>query len=159
MILKFLKLRQIIINFSNRLSLKAKLLSQIKIVNTLYYSFKFGHSILKPVLIFYRGTTYKIHQTAKIIFNSNAKLYLNKSWCDINPFKTLFLMREDAQLVVKGQFAFLCGSSIYINKGATLELGSGFCNCNGSISCFEHITIGEGVLISEQVLIRDSDDH
>jgi acetyltransferase-like isoleucine patch superfamily enzyme len=30
---------------------------------------------------------------------------------------------------------------------------------NASISCFEHITIGSDVLISEQVLIRDSDDH
>jgi acetyltransferase-like isoleucine patch superfamily enzyme len=53
----------------------------------------------------------------------------------------------------------LYGTSLYINQGATLELGSGYCYINFSISCFEHISIGDGVYISEQVLIRNSDDH
>jgi acetyltransferase-like isoleucine patch superfamily enzyme len=136
-----------------------KLLSQVKIASTLYYGFKFGHSILKPGLILYKGTKSRIHKTARIDYAKKAKLYLNKSWCEINPFNTLFLMRENAKLIVKGQFSFLYGSSIYINQGAILELESGYCNLNCSISCFEHITIGSGVYISEQVLIRDSDDH
>lgn len=68
-------------------------------------------------------------------------------------------MRENSQLNVSGNFSFVYGSSIYINANAILELGSGFCNINASISCFEKITIGQGVFISENVLIRDSDDH
>jgi acetyltransferase-like isoleucine patch superfamily enzyme len=136
-----------------------RLLSQVKIASTLYFGIKFGHSIFKPGLILYKGTKSRIHKTAKIIFDRNAKLYLNKSWCDINPFNTLFLMREDSRLIVNGKFSFLYGSSIYVNQGAILELGSGYCNLNCSISCFDHITIGSDVFISEQVLIRDSDDH
>jgi acetyltransferase-like isoleucine patch superfamily enzyme len=136
-----------------------RLLRQVKIAETLYFGFKFGHSIFKPGLILHRGTKSRIHKTAKIIYGRNAKLYLNSSWCDINPFNTLFLMRENAKLIVKGKFYFLYGSSIYINQGAILELGKGYCNLNCNISCFEHITIGNDVLISEQVLIRDSDDH
>jgi acetyltransferase-like isoleucine patch superfamily enzyme len=136
-----------------------RLLRHVKIAETLYLGIKFGHSIFKPGLILYKGTKNRIHKTAKIIYGRKAKLYLNESWCDINPFNTLFLMREDARLIVNGKFSFLYGSSIYINQGAILELGSGYCNLNCSISCFEHITIGSGVFISEQVLIRDSDDH
>lgn len=136
-----------------------KLLLKVNLIHTLYYAIRFGHGIFRPGLILHKGTSTRIHKSAKISYGENAKLYLNKSWCDINPFKTLFLMREDAKLIVKGEFSFLYGSSLYINQGAILELGSGYCNLNASISCFEHITIGSGVLISEQVLIRDSDDH
>jgi hypothetical protein len=73
-----------------------RLLRQVKIAETIYFGIKFGHSIFKPGLILYKGTKNRIHGTAKIIYGKNAKLYLNKSWCDINPFNTLFLMREYA---------------------------------------------------------------
>jgi acetyltransferase-like isoleucine patch superfamily enzyme len=135
------------------------ILKHVKTIETLYWGLKFGHGIFKPGLILFEGTRASIHKSAKIIYKENAKLYLNKSWCNINPFNTLFLMRENAQLVVNGVFSFLYGSSIYINEDAKLELGSGYCNFNASISCFEHIKIGNDVLIGEQVLIRDSDDH
>lgn len=135
------------------------IVKHVRIPLTVYWGIKFGHSLFKPGLILYKGTHAKIHKTAEIIYRENAKVYLNKSWCSINPFSTLFLMRENAQLIVNGVFSFLYGSSIYINEGARLELGSGFCNFNASISCFDHIKIGNNVVISEQVLIRDSDDH
>jgi acetyltransferase-like isoleucine patch superfamily enzyme len=130
-----------------------------KIIKTLYYSFRFSNSIVRPQLILLRGTKTQINKSAEIIFSNQAKVYLNQSWCDINPFSTLFLMRENTKLIVTGQFSFLYGTSLYINQGATLVLGSGYCNINSSISCFEHISIGDGVYISESVLIRDSDDH
>jgi acetyltransferase-like isoleucine patch superfamily enzyme len=132
---------------------------KVKILRTLFYGLRFSHSIIKPQLILKRGTRTQIHKTANINFNKQAKLWLNNSWCNINPFKSLFLMRENSTLKVKGLFSIFYGSSIYINQGATLELGSGYCNYNCSIGCFEHITIGNGVFIGQQVLIRDSDDH
>lgn len=136
-----------------------KALLKIKVIQTFMIALRYRHSILKPQFILYRGTKTQFHKSSKIIFEHKAKLYLNQTWGVINPFKLLFLMRENSTLKVKGKFSFLYGSSIYINQGATLELGSGFCNFNCSISCFDHITIGERVFISEQVLIRDSDDH
>ena len=136
-----------------------KIAFRLKIIETFILGIKFSLFFLKPQLILLRGTKTEIHKTASIIFDKKGKLYLNQSWGTINPFKTLFLMREDSTLKVKGNFSVLYGSSIYINRGATLELGSGFLNLNCSLSCFEHISIGEGVYISEQVLIRDSDDH
>lgn len=37
--------------------------------------------------------------------------------------------------------------------------GGGYCNNNLTIDCFERIAIGEGVFISKNVMIRDSDNH
>jgi acetyltransferase-like isoleucine patch superfamily enzyme len=38
-------------------------------------------------------------------------------------------------------------------------LGSGYANRNLNICCFKKIKIGKNVIISENVTIRDSDDH
>ncbi|WP_271425132.1 acyltransferase [Aequorivita sinensis] len=48
---------------------------------------------------------------------------------------------------------------IYINKNAHLKLGSSFINHNLKLSYFSMIEIGENVAISENVSIRDSDNH
>lgn len=70
-------------------------------------------------------------------------------------------MGENSKLVLAGanDFSFYSDSKIYINKDASLYLGSGYINHNLSLSCFDKITIGEGVCISEGVTIRDSDNH
>ena len=68
-------------------------------------------------------------------------------------------MGNNATLDVNGTFDIYSGAKIYINKNATLSLGGGYINNNLNISCFEQIEIGEGVVISENVTIRDSDDH
>jgi acetyltransferase-like isoleucine patch superfamily enzyme len=48
---------------------------------------------------------------------------------------------------------------VYVNRNAILSLGSGYINHNLNLSCFNKIEIGEGVAISENVTIRDSDNH
>jgi acetyltransferase-like isoleucine patch superfamily enzyme len=134
-----------------------------KVVNitlkTFIYSLRFSKNIFKPkIIVFKRAKTF-IHKTAKVFFSDNGKIYLNNSWCKINPFGFLFCMKENSKLIVRGNFNFLYGTSLYINEGATLDLGSGYCNFNCSISVFEHVKIGDNVFISEHVTIRDSDDH
>src|SRR5690606_32622400 len=57
------------------------------------------------------------------------------------------------------KFRIYSGSKIYINKGATLILNGGYINHNLNLSCFKKIEIGTGVAISENVTIRDSDNH
>lgn len=94
-----------------------------------------------------------------IIRSNSGKLTVNKSWTRINPFHSLLFMAEGAVLEVNKTFDIYSGSKIYINKNAKLILGSGYINHNLNLSCFEKIEIGEGVAISENVTIRDSDDH
>jgi acetyltransferase-like isoleucine patch superfamily enzyme len=51
------------------------------------------------------------------------------------------------------------GSRVSVNDNAVLVLGSGYINHNLNLACFERIEIGHGVNISENVVIRDSDNH
>jgi acetyltransferase-like isoleucine patch superfamily enzyme len=48
---------------------------------------------------------------------------------------------------------------VTIEEGAVLQLGSGYINNYSSIFCFKHIEIGHYVFISNNVTIRDSDNH
>ena len=75
-------------------------------------------------------------------------------------------MGPDSELILNknscGGYVFdvFSGSKIYINKGATLSFsGKGYMNHNVSLSCFDKISIGTDVVISEGVTIRDSDNH
>ena len=56
-------------------------------------------------------------------------------------------------------FDVYAGSRINVNSGAKLSLGSGYMNYDCVIDCFSSIAIGRGVVISERVVIRDSDNH
>ena len=106
----------------------------------------------------FKGTKVSVADSARIEV-SKGRLKLNSKWNDKDPFKTLFVMAENSRLKINGPFDIYSGARIYINEGSTLSLGSGYINHNLNLSCFEDITIGDGVVISENVTIRDSDNH
>lgn len=56
-------------------------------------------------------------------------------------------------------FDVYAGSRINVNAGAKLSLGSGYMNHDCVIDCFDSISIGHQVVISERVVLRDSDNH
>lgn len=94
-----------------------------------------------------------------MIMVKQGRLCFNAKWNTRDPFQSLLVMGEDAKLISNNSFDFYSGAKIYVNKGATLCLGGGYINHNLNLSCFESISIGTGVVISENVCIRDSDDH
>lgn len=65
---------------------------------------------------------------------------------------------ENACLCVDA-FDVYAGSRINVNQGAKLTLGSGYMNHDCVVDCFDSITIGHHVVISERVVLRDSDNH
>lgn len=105
-----------------------------------------------------KGTAVSIDPTASIELGTG-KLIVNVSWCEVNPFPTLFSMRTQSRLIAHGSFSIYSNADISVNEGATLEIGSGFVNHGARIHCFDHIRVGEHVFIGEDVLIRDSDGH
>lgn len=60
---------------------------------------------------------------------------------------------------MNGTFDIYSGGKIYVNPKSVLKLGSGYINHNVNISVFSEIVIGDGCVISENVTIRDSDNH
>ena len=105
-----------------------------------------------------KGTRVSLAPSASIAVGQG-RLTLNAKWDRKDPFASLLVLAEGAHLNCDNSFDIYTGAKVYVNKGATLTLGGGYTNHNLNISCFDSITIGKGVVISENVTIRDSDDH
>ncbi len=105
-----------------------------------------------------RGTTLTCDKSAQVnvehgVFEFNAK------WSKNDPFASLLALEKHAQLVVKSDFKIYSGSRIHIFENSTLILGEGYINNDLKLGCYKRIEIGYDVRISENVTIRDSDNH
>jgi acetyltransferase-like isoleucine patch superfamily enzyme len=109
-------------------------------------------------IYFYRKSRLRFSRGSKIAAGSGI-LHFNKKWVKSDPFSSLLSIGTNARIELGGDFSVYSGSRIYVNDNAVLVLGSGYINHNLSLSCFERIEIGHGVAISENVTIRDSDNH
>lgn len=105
----------------------------------------------------YKKSEVSLAKTSKITLKKT--FYFNAKWTKKDPFPSILAMHENSKLVVLGDFSIYSGSRVYINNGASLILGSGYINNNFNLSCFERIEIGNEVAISENVCIRDADNH
>lgn len=90
-------------------------------------------------------------------------LEFNKIWGNHYTKQCKFLgritVRRDGRLVSNG-FRVYSGSVVSVQPRAVLTFGkNGFMNNNGTIHCFNSITIGDDVCISENCTLRDSDNH
>lgn len=95
----------------------------------------------------------------KAIIEGSGELLLGKSWrCEAHK-ASQFILRKRSKLVLDGEFTVYTGCNIVVNENAVLTLGSGYINNNATIKCHNKITIGNNVNISENVVIRDSDNH
>lgn len=91
--------------------------------------------------------------------NINNYLYLNQPWENDQVLMSTIKIGKHAFLKVSNGFRIRGGAYISVADNAVLELGSGSINRNSNIACFNHIIIGDDVTISENVVIRDSDNH
>lgn len=108
-------------------------------------------------LIPYKGTYFVIDSSAQI--DIRGTLRLNTNCFQENGRVTNLRLDAEAQLAVHGDFDIFYGGDIICFAGGKLELGSGFCNSNLLLRCTKEIVIGEGVAISHNVTIMDSDAH
>lgn len=107
-------------------------------------------------LTVYRETSVRLDGSTRI----DGQLLLGRQW-DGSPFFSPghLLVVDGGHLEVTGYFQIFTGLRVVVDKGAVLRLGSGYINHDVRISCFSSITIGNDVAISEEVTIRDSDNH
>lgn len=90
---------------------------------------------------------------------TRGRLHLGATWPRTPRQTSFFTMGPGARLTATGAFRFHGGHAIQIAGDAHLTLGSGYINMRGVINCFCAITIGEGVVIAGDVVIRDTDNH
>lgn len=91
--------------------------------------------------------------------SSLGQMHIGRRWPLSAFLPSQLILLDQASLAVTGEFSLYTGFSVFINDGARLELGSGYINNGLRLSCFERISIGDQVAISENVTMRDSDDH
>lgn len=108
----------------------------------------------------YKPSVYYVHPEAHLKIAKY--LNFNRQWDDQrmirNKMAGSLYMAEGAALEVDA-FDVYAGSRINVNTGAKLSLGSGYMNHECVIDCFDSISIGHHVVISERVVLRDSDNH
>lgn len=102
------------------------------------------------------------HVHPKAVVEVEKYLNFNRQWDNErmlrNKMEGSLYVAADATLKVNA-FDVYAGSRITVNQGATLSLGSGYMNHDCVIDCFDSISIGHHVVISERVVLRDSDNH
>ena len=122
--------------------------------------FLYTRPFTKKGLKVFKPTMYYVNHQARIsvvnYFN------FNKSWDDERMIRNRqagsLYIAKDASLFVDSFDAYT-GCRINVNVGATLTLGSGYMNHDCVIDCFDSISVGHHVVISERVVLRDSDNH
>ena len=133
----------------------SEIFKEVSVYNTLLLSV--GKVVSGDIRVL-RNTSVQFDDSSRLTVKEGT-FEINKKWASEDPFHTLFVMRKDARVVVERSFSIYSGARVYVNAGATLVLGSGYINSNANISCFSKIEIGHDVAISENVCIRDSDNH
>lgn len=111
-------------------------------------------------LLVYKPCMYSISPEAKVEIDQGFRF--NMQWDDKrvldNKMVGSLYVAKSATLRVN-RFDCYSGCRITINEGAALSLGTGYMNYGCVIECFNKISIGNDVAISEGVVMRDSDNH
>lgn len=106
----------------------------------------------------YKPCMFKMGSGASI--SAEGYFNFNISWWDIRNIRGgELILGENARIIISKNFNIYEGCSIIVTDGAELKLGSGYINMDSKIRCRKKITIGNDVVISENVHIRDSDTH
>lgn len=141
------------------------ILNEVKNINwfkTLLFNSRYvkNDSGSKIACFLYRRAFYECDKSSQIIINKGGRLTFNKSFQNVNPFNFLVTLRKNSKIIVHGKFHFYRGSIVSIGDNATLEVGNeSYLNGQSKLICHERITIGNNVLIADNVTIRDSDMH
>lgn len=106
----------------------------------------------------YKNTNIYISPLATIEIYGTLKVGIE--WDNFLCNSTNFIINDYATLLVKGDFRIFGGSRVSVNNYARLVLGdNGFLNMNCNVRCFNSIAVGDGVRVSENCVLSDSDNH
>lgn len=129
-----------------------------RITKLLYIKKKY--SFLKRHIYIYKPTSFYFSKNSSV--NIEKSFIFNVHWdnhriCRNKMLGSLYVL-DNSNLSI-GDFLCYPGCRITVNPNARLSIKSGYMNFESVIECFDSIEIGEGVIISERVVIRDSNNH
>ena len=95
-----------------------------------------------------------IHKTAKVTLNGFFKFGYKRN--RKSKMESALLLEKNSTFEAGGTTVFY-GADFQVFKNASLKIGGATINRNVQIICMDSITIGDGCLISRDVVIRDND--
>ena len=110
-----------------------------------------------PIII-YPDVHVFIGRNAKIVHNCGT-LRMGMRWSVGRFRQSELVICDGATLEINDDFKVLTGSSVIIERGGRLELNKGGLNVNSRLVVFNSVTIGKDSYLSENVTVRDSDNH
>ena len=143
-------------NIFSKVNNVRRALKDVRLLKTFYYNYKCNHCSC-PIFI-YPNVHFRISSKAIIVHNGG-RLHVGCRWSIGRFYPTEFVIAEKGILEINADFKILTGCSIIIDPGARLSIGKGGINLRSRIAVFNNITIGNNVYISENVTMRDSDNH
>lgn len=134
----------------------------MNIVKKMVLVFKIKYSYLHKGLIIFRPAMVDISK--KAIIDTEKGFRFNKEW----HFLRIMKNKTIGSIFVSKNGLFKCGKNVVfrsgcrvsVNEGAELTVGENcLINSNSKIETFTKISIGNNTIISEEVFIRDSNNH
>lgn len=105
-----------------------------------------------------KNTNVVLGKDAKIIVKSGI-LTINSNYDNYEIGSFNLIMGKDSKLISNNNFNLHKNGHVILQRNARFELGSGYISRNCKIRCFNSITIGNDVAISENFTIWDDDAH
>ena len=126
----------------------------------LYYNFLCSKVMRKGkgYILPYPNAVIDLGQGAQVILE-DGNFHVNGNKPKSSKAEAFLKLREGASLIVHHDLTLNYNATIEIHKDATIEIGSAYINSNAVILAAERITMGEGILVSRDVFIYDSDHH
>lgn len=128
----------------------------LRTIRTFYYQII---GFCRGRVLIYNKIKINREKDARIICKTKNNFQLNIGWVRKVRSNGLIVMKRNSLIKIKNNFRIYSSCKIVMKENSVMSLGSGYINSNVNINCTEKITIGEGVAISENVIIRDSDTH
>lgn len=144
--------------------LSEKIVCLLSIPKTLFFNlryFEFKQAIKLPVMVSYK--TYLKKTKGKIHLENPSTFIIKIGFGDIGIFdkhQSRSIWSVEGEVFFKGAANIGHGSKFSVNKNGRLTIGDKFSiSAESSIVCSEEIIIGEGVLLSWDILVMDTDLH
>lgn len=131
-------------------------LRDVSLLRTLYWN---NRCSLHPfTVLLYPHADLEMEENAPIVHHQG-RLRLGCRWRPGRFKPTELIIASGGMLEINGSFECYTGCSIRIDRGAKFSLRHGAMNMGVRLAVFNSITLGNDVYISENVTIRDSDNH
>lgn len=125
-----------------------------------------GVSVARTILLSLRHSSLKIIACRKAwvrvhakSLNGRGKLIFGATWPRSISYPSQLVVHHTAELHLEHRSKICHGATVSVAEGACLKLKGCFVNNNATIACYHDVSIGNGTVISENVVIRDDDGH